>query len=233
MYSPTLGRFMQTDLIGYADGMNWYAYVGNDPINFVDPLGLARLIRTWRKVCSVTVDGVCWYVDEFDLDDEAARVDDIGPGLLTNSIAVDDILGSVCVLGAVAEVGGELFEDNILEGILAGAAIGGMAGSPATMLGGAAMGASVMTSYSQVGTVGQFMQDFASADSLQERGIGAARALVGSIGRPTRGIVNAFGKVGDRLGIDTLRDWDEIFDASIDAGFSDMTGEMFDPENQC
>ncbi|MEC5159546.1 MULTISPECIES: RHS repeat-associated core domain-containing protein [unclassified Janthinobacterium] len=38
-YSPAMGRFLQTDPVGTVDGLNLYAYVGNNPANRTDPSG--------------------------------------------------------------------------------------------------------------------------------------------------------------------------------------------------
>jgi RHS repeat-associated protein len=39
-YSPELQRFISEDPIGLAGGINQFAYVGNSPCNWIDPLGL-------------------------------------------------------------------------------------------------------------------------------------------------------------------------------------------------
>jgi len=42
IYKPSIGRFLQPDPIGYDDGLNMYAYVGNNPVNYFDPFGLCK-----------------------------------------------------------------------------------------------------------------------------------------------------------------------------------------------
>jgi len=81
-YNPYTGRFLQTDPIGYGDGMNMYGYCGNSPLAFTDPTGLSAF--EFAAMYGVGTDGVWGYVTNIDGNTWALEGPWNGAGLSSN-----------------------------------------------------------------------------------------------------------------------------------------------------
>ncbi|MBI9019938.1 MAG: RHS repeat-associated core domain-containing protein [Verrucomicrobia bacterium] len=48
-YDPVTGRWLSKDPIGISGGLNQYVFCGNNPVNFVDPMGLYWFRQPWQE----------------------------------------------------------------------------------------------------------------------------------------------------------------------------------------
>ncbi len=67
-YDPQVGRYIESDPVGLQAGVNTYAYVGSDPISYLDPFGLdeTHVVNTsggrsiWDGPTNGNWGGKCW-----------------------------------------------------------------------------------------------------------------------------------------------------------------------------
>jgi RHS repeat-associated protein len=168
-YWPQGGRFLQTDPVGYDADLNLYAYVGNDPIDREDALGLCDDVTG------------CRWSDQAQLNTPEARqaqaavmsagMDVVGAYLAPGKVALGTAIGGVVGGGISALRGGSAAQ--IISDAKAGA-FGGATTSAGGAIGG--KGGKITTVGGEI--AGAFTSAKASGSNDTEAGVSAAVAGV-------------------------------------------------------
>ncbi|MDA8093409.1 MAG: RHS repeat-associated core domain-containing protein, partial [Betaproteobacteria bacterium] len=115
-YDPTVGRYLEPDPLGLAAGTNLYSYVNANPLNYVDPLGLASIKIGGKKITVHNADVDPWpsnphghIYDENQLLDIHGNIYDRTTGKIISRLPKKelakwlDFLDSIGKLGAVGD----------------------------------------------------------------------------------------------------------------------------------
>ena len=98
LYSPRLQRFLSTDPMGLAGGLNLYQYAGGNPVRYVDPLGLCEFKPEWEGKVSngITLTGKVYTFDDIPINatyhkGDIIKLPNSGYRLVTHDMSVGDV----------------------------------------------------------------------------------------------------------------------------------------------
>jgi RHS repeat-associated protein len=104
-YSPVWGRFMQPDPVGYGAGSNLYAYVGNDPVNLIDPFGFTADSPSYGQSLLQTTVNVVPGAYYSGLAQQQFQQGNYGNATIYGTLSIADAFLGIATLGLSTRVG--------------------------------------------------------------------------------------------------------------------------------